>query len=608
MPDLIQFVNNPYTKEIKIKELHPGISKEEIKNQLEKKKLAIEVDWKNIDIELENIQRTGITSKEIVIKKGYGPTIRIIDDNNIPREVKGDIFQTTYSTMYKMIQIQGIVTNKGMFLNKRKFFLATENNPNQLPLLTDKTISYEILGNHIEYYANTSGYLALNDNTLTIIPPVTINDDKTAKIYIVAPVKYGKKDLINDFELLDFKKTDIKKLLEYNKVKYITLKESKKMVPGRNGKIKFIKNEKIREVKKGEIVAEKIEPIHGTEGQDINGNIIRCNPVNDVVLHTGENIRSLYLESEKITFFKSEIDGVLYSSENKITVKKDLRIHSDLTLEIGNLTYSGDIFIEGNVNPGMEINCGGNLHIKKSIENGAIINCNGDVTVGKGIIGKKTIFNSKGNTIANFIQDTNVNLNGNLTVNSYIYDSTVFTRGNITVNGKTIHGDSHGSVIGSKINSMGNIIIHSAGSLSSKTVLTCGIDIYISDSISKIVSIMPTIERKILQIQLSIGMDLTRKDSKDKVLKLPQVEKKLLISNLTELKKLIQYKEILKDRKYDLKQLEYNKDLNDLTISIKNFVKAGVEITIGKFKKRISIDQRKTIFKLVDNRIIDHTK
>lgn len=369
------------------------------------------------------------------------------------------------------------------------------------------------------------------------------------------------------------------------------------MNTSRAASIKFLKNGKIREVKKGEVIAEKIEAIVDDS--------TKSEPIKDVELKIGDNITSYKLESEKIIFYRSKINGVLYTTKNAITVEKDLRIKSDLNMEIGNLNYSGDIYIEGNVNPGLEIICGGNLFITKSIENGAVIHCSGDVSVGKGIIGRNTIFFSKGNATASFIQETNIRLNGNLNIKDYIYNSYVFSRGSLTVNGNSIHGESHGSVIGSKIISMDNILIHSAGSNSSKTTISCGVDTYVTESINKIKTILPVLERKLIQVQFSIGIDLTHKKSIEKALKLPPVERRMLIDNLTELKKIINYKDQLKTREKELKKIEFSNNINELTVTINKFIKAGVEIIIGKYKKRVSVDQKKVVFRALNNRIIE---
>lgn len=617
MKTAIQLINDPYTKDIKIKELLPGITKQDIKKELENYKIINGVHWDNISDAIEAVNKTGKATTEIIIKSGYGPTIRIIEDNNSIKEIEGKEFEEVYSNIYTALisKKKDITIESGSFIKKGKLFLTTENNINNKPLLMDNTISYDIVSNHIEYYANTSGYLALKNRVLTIVDPITINTDKTTKYYIVAPVKYGEDDLIKDFKTVDYKNKDIKRFLDSNKKALVVLKESKKMKPGRNGSIKFLEgknkeanyNNNFREVQKGEIIAEKIEAIQGVDGSDINGNIIKSSRVTDVKLDIGENIDSFFAKSENITFYKAAIDGVLYTTPHFITVAKDLIVKSNVNMETGNIKYDGDIYILGTVNSGFSVKCGGNLSVKGSVENGAEIFCYGNVNIEKGIIGHNTKFYSDKDTKADFIQEADIKINGDLNIESYIYNSNVFARGNIIVKGKKIKGESHGSVIGSNITSMENINLHSAGSISSRTVISCGVDYEVMEGIRTIKGVVPVIDRKLMHLQYSIGFDLTKKDAKEKLLKLPPVEKKLVINKLTKLKEIIHQKDELLKKQKELEVREYSYDLQNLSIVIQKFIKSGAEIVIGKLKKRISVDTRNVTFKIQGNHIFEES-
>lgn len=500
---------------------------------------------------------------------------------------------------------------KANFLEKGDIFLI--DNAAKPTFKFNETISVDSEDNPITYYANNTGYLGYENGILKIHDPYISNSTNLKLYFIYLPVNN--------------KLNSLKRLIENNaieKVNYsipskILIKEGKPPKDPinakiewkvtamdhppllNNGKIDYKSYSQFKEVEKDTVLAEKILMAPGLPGVDVYNNIIEVPKANDVAFFIGDNI---YIDRsiEGREVYKAQVTGLLDAKANSLSISRELKIDSDIGFETGNIKFSGDIEINGNVKSMFTVYCGGDLNINGSVENGANINCEGNVNITKGIIGHDTKINIKKDLDVEYIQDCKMRIGGNLTVLNSIYHSNVFSRGFIIVKGKSLHGVSHGSVVGGVLGCMKGMELHSVGSIASGSRLVCGVDLELKEDLLHLKEIIPILNTKILKLQNSLEIDYTH-NSLD-VASLTSFEKQKLKSRLKELKDFIIKRDDVESMVKSIKDKIYEEDLETIKIVIDKFILEDTKITIGDCNKVIKNRESNSIFSLFKNEIV----
>jgi len=150
------------------------------------------------------------------------------------------------------------------------------------------------------------------------------------------------------------------------------------------GKVDFRNINSIAQVASGQSIAHKEPPGKGVAGIDVNGKEIPPVPGNDIIVRGGKNT----VVSEDGKILKATASGYIYKQDDVVNVSEQLSIKNDVDFSVGNIKFTGDIQIQGNVLPGFTIETGGNIAINGEVESAKIISRNGSVHFGKGIVGK----------------------------------------------------------------------------------------------------------------------------------------------------------------------------------------------------------------------------
>lgn len=477
----------------------------------------------------------------------------------------------------------------------------------------NESVHIENESGQLTYYANESGYLLLENGILKIQYPC-IPDKYLLKLYLIYLPVINNTDSLktvisrNSNENIDFSKPT-KILLKEGKAPkepidaHIEWKVDTVEHPPmlENGKIDYRSYSRFKEIKKGTILAEKILMAQGLPGANIYGDIIEVQNAEDVVFYIGENIEIDRSQNGKEVYIAGAT-GLLEASYDSLSISKVLRIDSDIGFETGNVEFSGDIEINGNVKSMFSVTCGGNLKIMGSVENGATIQCRGSAEILKGIIGNETKVNILKDLHVEYIQDCKIRIGGDIVVINSIYNSYVFSKGYLTVKGQNFTSNSHGSIVGGAVSSMKGMDLHSVGSIASETRLVCGIDLDLKKVLTQLEETIPLLNSKIIKIQNNLGVDIVH-NSLD-VLTLTKARKEQLKKKLKELKGYIVERDKIKSRIEKIQKEVYSKDLEALRIEINNFVLEDTIITIGDYSKTIKEKESIVIFSLCEDEIV----
>lgn len=155
-----------------------------------------------------------------------------------------------------------------------------------------------------------------------------------------------------------------------------------------DGSVDFRKIHSFTQVNEGQILARKIPATTGTCGQKVTGETIPCKPGNDIPLQPGKNTQ---LSEDGLSIVASRT-GLLQISGSQVSVLEQLVIQKDVDFSVGNIRYSGELLIKGNVKPGFSVEAEGDIEILGLVESASIKSRNGSVTIKKGVLGKSDAF------------------------------------------------------------------------------------------------------------------------------------------------------------------------------------------------------------------------
>ena len=221
-------------------------------------------------------------------------------------------------------------------------------------------------------------------------------------------------------------------------------------------------------VKKGNILVTKIDPIKGKNGRDIFGNIVLSKePKQSPALPKGKNTE-ISPDGKRLI---STVNGCVFYKDKLINILPILEIKSDIDNSTGNIDFVGNVIVRGNVLNGFTINAEGNVNIYGYVE-GATIIADGNIFIAKGVqgAGKAKIVSSQNITL-NFVENTTLIAEKDINA-QYIMHCNIFCNGDLTVLGKR-----RGVIIGGKAIVGGDLISRDIGSsMSNNTEVTVGIN------------------------------------------------------------------------------------------------------------------------------------
>ncbi len=365
---------------------------------------------------------------------------------------------------------------------------------------------------------------------------------------------------------------------------------NKKIRPhiGEDGKINFKELNFVENIKEGQILAEKIPPQEGIEGTNILGEKISAPVGKDVFLKIGKNIQ-LSKDGLKAV---SSCDGRVEFKDNKISINTVLEIKGDVDVSTGNLKFSGDIIIYGDIKAGFSVENEGNVEVNGVIE-GSIVNTKGNLIVKNGIQGsEKVAIFSGGNIVCKYIENAKIICEGDITTD-FIVHSHILCQNSIHVVGRK------GLIAGGEIKAKKEVIANSIGSpMGTKTYIEVGIDPKMKKMIQYQMEEKSSIEKNLKNLSTNINsykemIKRSTLDAKSKEVFLKTVE---VYNQLSEKLEKI-------NKQLELFQKEVESCNEGLVIINKNIF-PGVKIGIGNFIKHIREEEKHVKFYIENKDIV----
>ncbi|GIP36924.1 hypothetical protein J31TS4_02040 [Paenibacillus sp. J31TS4] len=152
------------------------------------------------------------------------------------------------------------------------------------------------------------------------------------------------------------------------------------------GSVDFRNHLQIPSVNKGEMIAKKIPMVDGIPGYDVFGNVIMPVPSKDifVVVKSGVELTpDGEIIARKVGRPRITGDGI-----KTFDISTSYIVSGDVNIETGNVVFSGDIIICGNVTDSMIVESLGNVYVYGSVFN-ATITATGSIHVRGNVLGSK---------------------------------------------------------------------------------------------------------------------------------------------------------------------------------------------------------------------------
>ena len=242
------------------------------------------------------------------------------------------------------------------------------------------------------------------------------------------------------------------------------------------GAIDFKDRGDIPQVKKGDLLAEKIPAVEGVAGNDVYGRYLTVSKPKDTTLRKGKGTS---ISEDKLKIY-AETDGVPeISAVGKVYVSPRLEISGGVGLKTGHVDFDGKIDVIGAIQSGYRVR-GNSLKANEILK--AEVEMDGDISVHGGIIGAK--IKGGGSISAMYVHESNIDVLGDVLVEKEIIDSKINTSGTCIAR--------NGPILSSKVSAKKGIQAVQIGSEISKPCsLGIGYDEKVKEDIDAIKEIIP---------------------------------------------------------------------------------------------------------------------
>lgn len=236
--------------------------------------------------------------------------------------------------------------------------------------------------------------------------------------------------------------------------------EFKPSIDEETGIVNFRELGRVRNIKKGTLLATITYNTEGSPGIDIRGAEIKPVPGKPPVYSIGPGT---ILSNDQTKIFAAD-DGNLRWDKDRFVVDTIVTIAGHVDASVGNIDFVGDVMIKGGIFEGYTVK-GKRVTVKESVTN-AVIEASQAIDIKGGGVHSQLI--CKGDVTMSYAENCEINCKGHLRSKSLV-NCTVLSEGGVTVQG------GKGVIVGGECTSYENITATQVGSDSyTKTVINLG--------------------------------------------------------------------------------------------------------------------------------------
>lgn len=234
-----------------------------------------------------------------------------------------------------------------------------------------------------------------------------------------------------------------------------------------DGKVDYKEVTSIHNVRKGQLIAQKVPAIPGTPGRAVTGETLFAKDGKEARFKIGKNV---VVDPEQTAMYAA-IDGMVTKTDrDKINVFPIFEVNGDVDYNIGNIDFVGAVVIRGSVLPGFRIKAAGDIRITGSVD-GADLEAEGSIEITAGILGHyKSVIRAGNRVKSSFIQDATVEAGEEVLVSQSIMHSQIRAGKRVVCKG------TKGLIVGGMIQAGEWVAARTIGnSMSTTTVIEVGV-------------------------------------------------------------------------------------------------------------------------------------
>ena len=257
-----------------------------------------------------------------------------------------------------------------------------------------------------------------------------------------------------------------------------------------DGSIDFKDLDIMERVEKGTLLCEKRLAGAGVPGRNVLGASIPAKRGRDKPMPMGKNV----VLSEDGLRLTAAITGQASVTRGKIHVLDTFTVSGHVSVATGNIRFSGNVVITGDVMPGFSVQATGDIHIHGVVES-AHVSAGGVLVISGGFHGGGDgEISAEGNLTCRFIQGGRVSSGGTLET-SYILGASVRCGGSVNLVGK-------GLIMGSRVAARDAVTAHIIGSDSTvtDTVVEVGTDPFLAERYQALIRELASSEKNFSDI------------------------------------------------------------------------------------------------------------
>jgi len=342
----------------------------------------------------------------------------------------------------------------------------------------------------------------------------------------------------------------------------------------------------LKNVKRGQLIAERIPAEEGRPGKSVTGEILYGKNGKEARFKVGKNV---VLNPEQTALYAA-IDGLITKTDrDKINVFPVYEVNGDVDYAIGNIDFVGTVVIRGNVLTGFRVKAAGDIRVVGGVE-GAEMESEGSIEITGGILaGHKGQVKAGKNIKCSFIQDANVSAGEDIVVSQSIMHSHVRAGRSILCSG------AKGLLVGGTAQAGEKVTARTVGnSMSTATVIEVGV--------------LPELRAQLAELRLSLKSLNENLDKTDKALALLDqlaAAGQLSGDKMAMRVKLGATKRQSLEEQNQLKEqiLEIEKTLEDTDrarVEVTGTVYGGTKIVIGRYTRFVKDAVQRAAFHYAD--------
>jgi uncharacterized protein (DUF342 family) len=604
-------------------DLNDPLSLEHLEKQLDDLEyLELSKSMTDDDLKERGLLVNGSSNNSFTGKKFTTDKEQLVFDSKI------DFYRVDSDITFDKLQLEDYLFVKN---TESKALIATRKNDQSVVINAGENVLQTNENDTVCFYARVCGKVLILKNTLCILPAdsdckviINISDDRLKAHADLFPGFGNGKTLTCDFVkekiiqagitfgILDNEiENAVQTVANHHKsVKGIPIAQGAESVSGRDGYVQYdfeteskeygftilpdgridyrnIKN--IPMVKKDARVARIIEPKTGVKGTDIFGKAIEPKLGKTAVLIAGNGV---HVSEDHKEYFAS-IDGTIVLNGSLIEVMDSYIVQGDVDYSTGNISFTGNVLVNGTVLEGFEIKAGGDIIVAKNVES-ARMEAGRDIIIVGGILGKgKGLISASRDIKVGYVQNARLEAQGDIIIKNFAVNSYLFTSKNLILK------EQRGSLIGGEAYAQKSIDLKHLGSpAGTKTYVEAGTDYLLKRKLVELDDIIQFCEQNIAKIDQSLKSVAHDAIKNKEILSTKQNLIKKAIEKKAELENRLK---IISIRKADLQDQLFIKD----TCFIKIRDNCYTDVTIKIRDKKIKTDTRRSNITIQNERCSD---